>query len=126
MNPTLLPFAYRIAASLDALLYATRQWCGPEMELDLIWDEFCNEVYRRGGGDMGSTPDWMKSMTLEKACYLMQSADPNGVWTHSACEADGMDLTTWDDIRATLCNWADNEDCSLREMASRVGIILGE
>lgn len=54
-----MPFCYRMAASLDALLYGIRAQFGPEMEAELVWDEFANEVYRRGGDDMGDKPEWM-------------------------------------------------------------------
>jgi len=58
MDYTYLPLAYRMAASMDAMLYGIRQQfagCEPE----LIWDEFANEMYRRGGGDVGEFPEWM-------------------------------------------------------------------
>lgn len=54
-----MPMAYRFAGSLDALLYGTRLQFGVEMESELIWGEFADEVYRRGGGDVGDMPDWM-------------------------------------------------------------------
>ncbi len=49
MNPTYLPLSYRIAANMDAVLYLV----GGD------WELFADEVYRRGGDDMGDKPEWM-------------------------------------------------------------------
>jgi len=54
-----LPLSYRMAASMDAMLYGIRLQFGSGMEPELIWDEFANEMYRRGGGDVGDFPEWM-------------------------------------------------------------------
>ena len=55
-----MPLSYRLAANMDAVLYDIRAQFGPEMEAELVWDEFANEVYRRGGGDLGEMPEWME------------------------------------------------------------------
>lgn len=46
---TYLPLAYRVAANMDAVLYL----CGGD------WELFADEVWRRGGGDIGDMPEWM-------------------------------------------------------------------
>ena len=50
MTPTYLPLSYRIAANMDAVLYL----CGGD------WEAFADEVYRRGGDDLGDKPEWMR------------------------------------------------------------------
>ena len=58
---TYLPLAYRLAANMDAVLYGIRtQYAHPLVEPETIWGEFADEVYRRGGGDIGDMPEWMR------------------------------------------------------------------
>ena len=60
MAYTYLPLAYRVAANMDAVLYGIRtQYAYPLCEPETIWGEFCDEIYRRGGDDMGDCPEWM-------------------------------------------------------------------
>jgi hypothetical protein len=49
MRVTYLPMSYRIAANMDAVLYLV----GGD------WEAFADEVYRRGGDDLGDKPEWM-------------------------------------------------------------------
>jgi hypothetical protein len=55
-----MPLSYRLAANMDAVLYGIRtQYAYPLCEPETIWGEFCDEIYRRGGDDMGDSPEWM-------------------------------------------------------------------
>jgi len=59
---TYLPLAYRLAANMDAVLYGIRtQYAHPLVEPETIWGEFADEVWRRGGGDIGDMPEWMET-----------------------------------------------------------------